>query len=276
MEFAGKRTRDYFEAWSLFTMFQFFKMRDRLGLGQRVPRIVDRDVHGFTMRLDTSLFFDWYVSKFAHFYEANELVWVQEHLDAGDVFLDIGSNVGLYSLFASRAVGATGKVVAVDADAGIQERLIHNLTTNNATNVLPLQVGVSDTRETAMFSVPLGPMRAASSLIIDGGGQLIPVECYPLLDILDGENIRRIKGMKLDIEGMEFRVLRRFLLDAPHELRPEWLITEYFPGRVKASGGDVLRLLTEFGYSMVKRHALNCIFSSAPGTAISPGRGSHQ
>jgi FkbM family methyltransferase len=263
MELFGKRLRDYFEGWSLFVTFQFFKFRDMINPSSRLPKIIEMDIHDFTMRLDTSLFFDWYISKFAYFYEANEIIWVQNQLSPGDVFLDIGSNVGLYSLFASRAVGPTGTVLAVDADAGIMDRLHYNLQVNGVSNVRVLNIGVSDKHETAPFVVPKGPMRAASSLRQDVKGDRVMVECYPLLDVLKSEGITKVRGAKLDIEGMEYRVLSQFLHDAPQELWPDWIITEYFPRQVKASGANILQLLEHYGYKMLERHALNCIFSRA-------------
>jgi FkbM family methyltransferase len=261
MEIFGKRARDYFEGWSLFVTFQFFKFRDMINPSSRLPKIIETDVHDFTMKLDTSLFFDWYISKFAYFYEANEIVWVQDQLSPGDVFLDIGSNIGLYSLFASRAVGPTGSVLAIDADTGIMDRLHYNLQVNGVTNVRVLNIGVSNKHQIAPFVIPKGPMRAASSLLQDMKGDQVMVECYPLLDILKSEGINRVRGAKLDIEGMEYRVLSQFLYDAPQELWPDWIITEYFPRRVKASGGNILKLLEQYGYKMYKRHALNSIFS---------------
>jgi FkbM family methyltransferase len=261
MELFGKRLRDYVEGWSLFFTFQYFKLRDLVYPASRLPKIIETDVHDFTMKLDTSLFFDWYISKFAYFYEANEIVWVQNELDPGDVFLDIGCNIGLYSLFAARAVSPTGTVLAIDADAGIMDRLHHNLQVNGFPNVRVLNIGISDTNEPAAFMIPVGPMRAAASLIDDVKGDPVMVQCHPLLDVLKNEGITQVRGVKLDIEGMEYRVLSQFLHDAPQELWPDWIITEYFPRRDKASGGNVLKMLEKFGYILHKRHALNCIFS---------------
>lgn len=143
------------------------------------------------------------------------------------------------------------------------ERLNYNLQVNGVTNVRVLNIGVADKRATAPFVIPKGPMRAASSLLQDVKGDRVMVECYPLLDILKNEAVTKVRGAKLDIEGMEHRVLAQFLHDAPQELWPDWIITEYFPRKVKASGGDILKLLEQYGYKMLKRHALNCIFSRA-------------
>lgn len=261
MEFFGKRLRDYFESWSIVATYQFFKFRDMINPSSRLSKIIEIDVHGFTMKLDMSQFLDWYLSKFAYFFEANEIIWVQNQLGSGNVFLDIGSNVGLYSLFASRAVGPTGTILAIEADAGIIDRLHYNLQVNGFTKVRVLNIGVSDKHETAPFVIAKGPLRSTSSLLQDVKGDRVMVECYPLLDVLNSEAITKVRGAKIDIEGMEYRVLSQFLQDAPQELWPDWIITEHFPRRVKASGGNVLKLLEQYGYKMLKRHRFNFIFS---------------
>jgi FkbM family methyltransferase len=258
-----KRWRRFvFQYVTLNGLYQYFAIRDKFS-PDRPPNIVDMDVHGFKMRLDTSLFFDYYISKYAYFYDPDETIWVQEHLDPGDVFLDIGSNVGLYSLFASKAVGSSGTVLAIDADPGIIDRLQYNMDANGADNVRILNLGVSDRRETAQFVICKGPMRAASSMLGEARGDRIAIECYPLADVLHEQGITKVRGAKLDIEGMEYRVLNGFLATAEESLWPEWIIVEYFPGKEKEkeAGGNVLQLLEEHGYKKHARHLLNCIFT---------------
>src|SRR5215216_8186406 len=56
----------------------------------------------------------------------------------GDVVVDIGAHIGLYTIIASKRVGAKGKVVAVEADPANFEMLNHNIALNNLTNATPI------------------------------------------------------------------------------------------------------------------------------------------
>jgi len=55
---------------------------------------------------------------------------VRQALKPGDVFLDVGANVGYYTLLASRLVGDTGRVIAVDASPSVYEILSRNVSRN--------------------------------------------------------------------------------------------------------------------------------------------------
>lgn len=252
-----RRLRDWVGPLALWSTYHFFGLRDRAGLGPKGPHLVDVDVHGFQMRLDTSLFFDYFISKYAHLYEPYEIVFTQEHLGPGDVYLDIGSNVGLYSLFASRQVGAGGRVVAIDADPAILPRLQHNLQVNGACNVQALNIGVTDARCTASFGVAKGSMQAASSFVAKDPDHTVQVECYPLLDVLHDQGIDHVTGMKLDIERLEYPVLARFLQDADEALWPGFIQVEFLKDTEREGGGNVVDLLQRHGYRIQQKTIMN-------------------
>jgi precorrin-6B methylase 2 len=69
--------------------------------------------------------------------------WVSRHLAPGDTFIDVGANIGYYSLLASPLVGKTGTVVAIEASPRTFDDLLFNLELNNVSNVRPVNVAVS-------------------------------------------------------------------------------------------------------------------------------------
>jgi glycosyltransferase involved in cell wall biosynthesis len=64
--------------------------------------------------------------------------------------------------------------------------------------------------------------------------------------ILDKHNVEKIDFMKIDIEGFEFRVLKKFFSEA--NMAPKFIITEFYIHNVKKVGGNTLDLLKSFNY----------------------------
>ena len=75
------------------------------------------------------------------------------HLREGMTVMDVGANLGLYSLLISRAIGPSGKVYAFEPVPEIFARLKEHIALNNATNVIPVPVALSDEKGTAKMSV---------------------------------------------------------------------------------------------------------------------------
>lgn len=67
-----------------------------------------------------------------------------ERLKPGDVFVDVGANIGYFSLLASKLVGPGGRVVAIEASPEVFDLLRRNLELNKAHNVRAVNVAISD------------------------------------------------------------------------------------------------------------------------------------
>ena len=95
-----------------------------------------------------------------------ELRQLQRLLSPGDVFIDVGANVGLYALKAARLVGPTGRVLALEPGAEAFGHLTSNLALNDFAWAEPMKVAASDTAgEAVLHHVPLGNDPQAFSLI---------------------------------------------------------------------------------------------------------------
>lgn len=225
---------------------------------RRDERLVDADVLGFRMQLDPREFVDCALLLMPHLYDYPEIGFLTAHLRPGDTFLDIGAHIGFYALLASRAVGPDGAVLAVEADPRTYARLCAMLRANGIGNVHALNVGVSDKAETLRLGAVPYPFKAASGFLSKKPGAF-DVPCRPLLDIVRERGVTAIRGAKLDIEGFEFRVLSRFLHEAPGDLLPEFIITEHHPVMVRRAGGDTLALLHRHGYRIHQKSTINYI-----------------
>jgi len=127
----------------------------------------------------------------------NEMTFWRLVLREDDLFVDVGSNVGPYTLWAA---DCSATVIAVEPDSGAFERLRENILLNPSVSV---QV------EQCALGAALGEMSMTSGLdtmnrfVIDGGGdQTVSVKT---LDSLVGA--RRVRGVKIDVEGAERLVL---------------------------------------------------------------------
>jgi FkbM family methyltransferase len=228
---------------------------------------IEADVLGYQMTLDPSEFVDCALLLFPHLYDADELEFMKGNLEQGDVFMDLGAYIGLYSLAASGMVGDEGMVIAVEPDPQSFERLRHHLEINAIRNVRALMLGVTDTKQNLALEIGSPGFRAASTLLSASPGT-IQVMCVPLLDVLNSNDIHHVRGVKLDIEGFEYRVLKRFFIDADKSLYPDFVIVEFHPEWSYQSGGNVIELLINHGYVVRKTQALNYIMERDTKTKV--------
>ena len=131
----------------------------------------------------------------------------------GRTFIDIGANLGWYSLLTSRCVGATGRVVAIEASPDIFADFQRNLTLNGCRNVRAVNQAVW--REESEITLYSGPSHNSSMTTVSaefaessGGratGHTIPAR--PLGMILTEEEIRTAGLVKIDVEGAEAEVM---------------------------------------------------------------------
>ena len=205
------------------------------------------EVAGQRMRLSPADYVEGQLLFAPQFYEYDEREYVRAQLRAGDVFVDLGAHVGLYTLLAAHAVGPNGSVVSVEADARTHRRLVENVRLNDYSNVTTFEYGVSDRTEVRKLSIHGLSNRGASSFLVKMGEE-VEVECLPLSAILEKAGVIRIHGMKLDIEGFEFRVLKRFLEEAPKSLQPGFVVVEQKEWWVDRAGGNAVELLQQHGY----------------------------
>lgn len=187
-------------------------------------------------------------------YNYHELAFLEEFLREGDVFLDLGAHVGVFTLVASRAVGKTGKVLSVEPHPESYQRLRRHLELNSIKNVIPLNVAVSDKTEICTMGLIQEEQTGTNSLFF---GCREPrrspgtdVQCYPLAEIVRRCNIGAIKGIKIDIEGYEYRVMKAFLSVTKREFYPEFVIVEYIDFMEDLAEGNTIDLLLGEGYKI--------------------------
>jgi FkbM family methyltransferase len=153
-----------------------------------------------------------FIFHFGH-WEPNISYWIGQRLRRGDVFVDVGSNLGYYCLLASGITGPEGKIVAIEASPRIYTRLVQSVEGNSCANVRTVNVAVSqEPGRVTIYAGPAGNSGATSTLPAwrDGKAEA-EVAALPLDQILSGEEIRRVRLIKIDVEGAEAPILRQII-----------------------------------------------------------------
>ena len=138
-------------------------------------------------------------------YEPFETVLLVGLLRPGDTFVDIGANIGYYTLLASRAVGPAGVVVAIEPGRGNLVVLRENIAANALTNVrvVPAAAG------TAAGVLPL--YESDTNM---GDHRLYPVDDrdHYAVDVIRLDDLLRSIAVvpdvvKIDIQGYEYHAM---------------------------------------------------------------------
>jgi FkbM family methyltransferase len=176
--------------------------------------------------------------KIAYFgvWEPNLTAYCKRVLRPGDVLVDVGANIGYFTLLGSSLVGTSGKVVAIEASPRIFALLSSNIARNAATNVRAVNKAAAYAAgQVAVFAAPSDNIGHTSTIPAEGNIFENFVDAESLQYILFGDEMTRTRLLKIDIEGAEGPVVKSFLeniaLYGPHcelaiEVSPEcgWIV----------------------------------------------------
>jgi FkbM family methyltransferase len=122
--------------------------------------------------------------------------------------IDIGANIGYYTLLAARRVGPKGKVYAFEPEPQNFKLLIENIQLNGYKNVVAVQKAVSNRAGTA--SLFLGLRGSGSHSLLssrDYGKETIAIKTVTLDEFFEKKGSPAIQMIKMDIEGWEMEAL---------------------------------------------------------------------
>jgi FkbM family methyltransferase len=152
---------------------------------------------------------------FQRLFEQTELALVSAFLKPGMKVVDVGANIGLYSILADKCVGPSGTVWGFEPSPESFVRLKKNLLLNDCRRVEPFRIALSDRADTAMhlkrdrgFGDAYRYLVTTSSTGQTSGEELESVPVTTLDRWARENTIDRIDFLKVDIEGGEFHMLR--------------------------------------------------------------------
>jgi FkbM family methyltransferase len=167
------------------------------------------------------------------------------------MFVDIGANVGLFSLFVASCAGQHGRVLAIEPEPGNLRRLEFNVRANPGVPIKIIAKALSD--EAGIVAVALdgrdrGGTRTTKINEAAASSETVRVPSLPLLDVLAGEGLEAVDALKIDVEGLEDVILTPFFRDAPARLWPRLVIIEDSRPSWKA---DLMSIMQACGYELV-------------------------
>lgn len=155
-------------------------------------------------------------------YNAADIDFLIEGVSPGGIFVDIGANIGLYTLPLAKAVGSNGKVVAIDASKLMAQRLAFNAAASGIENVEIFPCAVSATEGTGSLRIRKDDVAIVS--LDEAVAGSVPIRT--LRSILEEAAVERIDALKIDIEGHEELVLAPFIRDSTESLLPRRIVIE--------------------------------------------------
>jgi FkbM family methyltransferase len=185
-------------------------------------------------------------------WEPQITAWVSRRLAPGDTFVDVGANIGYYSLLASRLVGKAGTVVAIEASPTTFKDLLANLKLNGISNVRAVNVAASDSEGVAkIYRGHQHHIGLTTMLECRGFDLECEVRAAPLSTILEREELQSARLVKIDVEGAECSVVAGMGQLIEKGRTDAEIIIEVDPELLESQGkapDDVLRPFLDAGY----------------------------
>ena len=191
--------------------------------------------------------------------EEGTLAWLKNSLGAGEVFYDIGANIGLYSLYAAK-LGRNVKTYAFEPHKFTFVNLMNNISSNDLLGaVVPIAVPLSDTSDISTMNYAYTDSGSSMSQLGHNmhpeNGAFKPqleeiVYCTTLDDLIWKKAIPTPHHIKIDVDGNELKILKGMAKLLASAAKPRTIQVEINPGQ-KA---EVTSFLSDFGYKLDHVH----------------------
>ena len=183
-------------------------------------------------------------------YEPEVVDYFHAQVPRDSVVVDIGANIGLFTLVAAEIVGPEGRVIAYEPHPETYKELCENVARNGYSNVLPVQAAISNAPGMLRMNVFTDCDLNSVACTADLG--VVEVPAFTLDDSLSGHGLAHCDLIKMDIEGAEWFALRG--MDRTLERNPNVrLLIELHNPQIRALGGQpeiLLQLLADRGFAL--------------------------
>ena len=187
-------------------------------------------------------------------FEKDERDFIKSRCKDNSVFIDIGSNIGLYSF----SVGSVykefknTKIFSIEPHPSLFQRLKYNALQNKDIPINPREIALMD--KSGEFKLDTPDENLGQGKISKTGSQKVIAK--NLIDFIKDEKIENISAIKIDVEGNEESVIIPFIENANKKLLPLIIIIENNKNSWKT---DLIKLLEEKGYLIKKKTRMNYI-----------------
>lgn len=254
---AIERTRASTLTW---TSRRFAFLIRRMAISSLKGRPVDTEALGAKMRIfPQSNICEKRVLFMPQFFDSQELAILAAHVTPGYRFVDIGANVGAYSLFVAARAGRAARVLAVEPQPAVFTKLATNISLNPFGTVKAVACAVADKAgELTLFLDSRNEGESSMRTLRSSAANSVKVPALPLAQLLTSEGFDHVDAMKIDVEGAEDLILEPFLVPAHTALWPKLLILEDSTSKWNM---DLTSLIERSGYRLIKQTRLNLVFA---------------
>ena len=183
------------------------------------------------------------------YFDRAEREFLASRIVPGFVFLDIGANVGGYSMAMAALAGPGARILAVEPQPRIFERLVFNIRQNPFGTVKAVDCAVADRNgEVTLFIDPRNQGESSVKIVGSTGQSQLKVPARTLFDLVTQQGVDHVDAIKIDVEGAEDLILEPYFREAPEALWPKAILMENSVGVWQI---DLPKLLAEKGYRPV-------------------------
>jgi FkbM family methyltransferase len=192
--------------------------------------------------------------------EPNTIAWLRKNLRLGDVFLDIGANIGTFSIFAAKHIGAHGHVYACEPHLPTATQLLENVALNGLEDrISVLSVAASGDDGFHPFRYKRWREGASGSQLMTAGGP--GLEKYIGVELKSGMRvdtmitqgvIRSPALIKIDTDGLEMSITSGMKTLLSSEARPRSVLVEVQQGELQAQKS----FMDSCGYTLIATHVV--------------------
>ena len=204
-------------------------------------------------------------------FDLMEREFLIKQLPSDGVFVDIGANVGIYTLFVATHLSSAGRVVSLEPNPPAFDRLSFNVAATKSNReqwprIDLLPVAVADKHQEIDLHLDARNLGSSSVKASNQSSGVVRVKCQPLLDLLNSLSINKVDAIKIDIEGAEDMALYPYLESAAEENLPNCIIMENSQHRWK---WDLVGMLEKRGYQAAITTRMNTVYTRSVQTPSS-------
>ncbi|NEZ65801.1 FkbM family methyltransferase [Leptolyngbyaceae cyanobacterium CCMR0082] len=182
-------------------------------------------------------------------YDYNEMIFLLRYLQPEDSFLDIGANVGVYSLLAASKI-SVGKIYSFEALPKNYGRLEENIKLNSFDQVKSYSIAVSDTEGSIALNLAEGDSMPFVSSDFDNENSII-VATNTLDNLLEDKPLKQLTLAKIDIEGAELLAFKGATSLLKQQLPYVWILElNNTINHFEHTEDEVVNFLRNFGYEL--------------------------
>lgn len=208
--------------------------------------------------------------------EPKTIEWLRKNVRPADVMLDIGANVGTFSIYAAKHMSPEGRVYACEPHLPTAVQLLQNVAANGVNDRVSV-VSVAASNEDGFFPFKYKRWRqgaSGSQLAVEGGIDLqknvgTELKSAIRIDSMVAKGLIRTPNLvKIDTDGLEIPIVEgmKGILAGPN--RPRSLLVEIQPGELDQQTS----LMQSCGYRLTEKHQLTADGQGAFNAVFEPAQ----